>query len=70
MHIVDCLDKTVSQRSGNKSVKWCDHRAKTKTEWNENWKQDVEKKNWRNRRVIKGIIIAIIAVSDYLFNYS
>ena len=62
MDIVDCLDKTGSQRSWNKSVKWCDHRAKTKTEWSENWKHDVEKKDWKNKRVIKGIIIVIIAV--------
>ena len=58
MHIIDYLEETFSKTSWNKSVKWCDHRAEAKTEWSENWKQDVEKKDWTNERVIKGIIIA------------
>ena len=53
MHIIDYLEKTFNTTSWNKSVKWYDHRAEAKTEWSENWKQNVEKKDW----IIKGIIV-------------
>ena len=58
MHIIDYLEETFSKTSWNKSVKWYEHRVEAKTEWSENWKQDVEKKDWTNERLIKGIIIA------------